>query len=231
MDMKNLTDLVTKEVMKRLESIEKVNNMVKKDKILLLNLRECSCLDYARKKLSEAYDIETLDSSSKLEEYKACILCSMSNKEIANISLGLCNSNVEDVIMKFLLMGKEVYLVESGIEYRRYLNTASPSLVELYREYEKKLIQYGVKLIKEFKDVLNEDNKSQTQCIPEVIDVLGSNDVQSPLDLTRKKLISEADLKKSCIHGVKEVIVSKKSVITPLAQDFIRINHLAVKKV
>ncbi|MDX5617092.1 ethanolamine utilization protein, partial [Clostridioides difficile] len=69
-------------------------------------------------------------------------------------------------------------------------------------------------------------------------DVLNLTSVESvkidnefSLDLRTKKLISEADLRKPTINGVKNILVNKKSIITPLAVDFMRIHHLKLKKV
>ncbi|HAT4807034.1 TPA: ethanolamine utilization protein, partial [Clostridioides difficile] len=55
-------------------------------------------------------------------------------------------------------------------------------------------------------------------------------DNEFSLDLRNKKLISEADLRKPTINGVKNILVNKKSIITPLAVDFMRIHHLKLKK-
>ena len=55
-------------------------------------------------------------------------------------------------------------------------------------------------------------------------------DDEFSLDLRTKKLISESDLRKPMVNGIKNVIVSKKSILTPLATDFMRIHHLKLKR-
>lgn len=236
--MQKLIDLITKEVMNRLGALEKVTE-TKKKKILLLDSASCGCLETIREALNEEYDVDSLDNiDCKVEEYEACIVCRVGNKQIASIANGLCSSSMEEIIMNFLLMGKNVYLLEDGIEYRRYLGTASSSLIELYQGFEKKLVDYGVKLIKNYRDILGTNEikeiekveaveaEKEIQCTPQVKEC----DTVNSVDLIGKKLISEADLRKLCRKGVNEVVISKKAVITPLAQDFIRINRLSVKR-
>ena len=48
------------------------------------------------------------------------------------------------------------------------------------------------------------------------------------INLSNKKLVSESDLRKPHINGVRTLIVDKKAIITPLAKDYIRINNLNV---
>ena len=50
-------------------------------------------------------------------------------------------------------------------------------------------------------------------------------------EIRNKKLISEMDLRKPFMNGMKSVVIDKKSIITPLANDFIRIHNLKVKRV
>lgn len=238
--MQRLIDLITKEVMKRLEGIEK-NTEIKKNKVLLLDSASCGCLDDAREALAEKYDVDSLDNMNcKIEEYEACIVCRVGNRQLASIAHGLCSSSMEEMIMKFLLIGKSVYMLEDGIEYRRYLDTANTSLLKLYQGYERKIVEYGVKLIKSFKDILGA-NEIKEPIKAEVVEKKEKEEIQHThqveecvnvnfIDLTGKKLITEADLRKLCRTGINEVLISRKSVITPLAQDFIRINRLGVKR-
>ena len=51
-----------------------------------------------------------------------------------------------------------------------------------------------------------------------------------PRDIMNKKLITEADLKKYYLHQINEVVISKNSIITPLAQDYLRTNQMVVHR-
>ncbi len=53
---------------------------------------------------------------------------------------------------------------------------------------------------------------------------------ENTLDLRSKKLISESDLRKPQINGIDKILLGKKSIITPLANDFIRIHNLKLDK-
>lgn len=48
------------------------------------------------------------------------------------------------------------------------------------------------------------------------------------IEIKGKKAITEADIKKSYLSGIKTITISKESMITPLAVDFIRINNIKI---
>ncbi|MBU3191159.1 hypothetical protein K9O30_17860 [Clostridium bowmanii] len=50
-------------------------------------------------------------------------------------------------------------------------------------------------------------------------------------EISNKRLITESDLKKLYLNGIKEVKVIKKAILTPLAQDYVRIKRLQINRV
>ncbi len=48
------------------------------------------------------------------------------------------------------------------------------------------------------------------------------------IEIKGKKAITEADIKKLYLSGIKIITISKESMITPLAVDFIRINNIKI---
>ena len=51
------------------------------------------------------------------------------------------------------------------------------------------------------------------------------------VEINNKRLITESDLRKLYMNGIKEVNLIKKAILTPLAQDFIRIKRLKINRV
>ncbi|MEG1255496.1 hypothetical protein [Clostridium sp.] len=51
------------------------------------------------------------------------------------------------------------------------------------------------------------------------------------VEINNKKLITESDLRKLYMNGIKEVNIIKNAILTPLAQDFIRIKQLKINRV
>ena len=147
-----------------------------------------------------------------------------------------------------IMKGKKVYVLDEGIEYKKYKDTAPKALYKKFMSFEDEICKFGVEIIKDLnvitKNKLNikkelESTRGSKKKDTKVLDkdVLNLTSVESvkidnefSLDLRNKKLISEADLRKPTINGVKNILVNKKSIITPLAVDFMRIHHLKLKK-
>lgn len=235
MDMEKLVEMITKEVMKRIKKLSYDENKYVKDKILLLG--DCFESSNIKEALEEKYIVDLYNSDVNVDCYKAVVLSKLNLKVLSNLALGLCNGQYEEIIINALFKGKRVYVLEDGMEYRKYMSSANKNLYKLYTEYEQKLIYNGV-------DILNEGNlirtllcgqdihKSQNY---EVYEDSISEKIENEQEVIKnslsKKLITELDAKKLYMGGAKEINILKKSILTPLAQDFIRINHLKIKRV
>ncbi|AWI05044.1 hypothetical protein [Clostridium drakei] len=235
MDMEKLVEMITKEVMKRIKKLSYDENRYVKDKILLLG--DCFESSNIKEALEEKYIVDLYNSDVNVDCYKAVVLSKLNLKVLSNLALGLCNGQYEEIIINALFKGKRVYVLEDGMEYRKYMSSANKNLYKLYTEYEQKLMYNGV-------DILNEGNlirallcgqdihKSQNH---EVYEDSISEKIENKQEFIKnslsKKLITEVDLRRLYMDGVKEINILKKSILTPLAQDFIRINHLKIKRV
>lgn len=122
--------------------------------------------------------------------------------------------------------------MEDGLEYKRYKQTSPKTLYNKYLNFEKEIKSYGVEIINNPKSILNEtkviykeeyvkENKEMNVAV---------NLNENTLDLRSKKLISESDLRKPQINGIDKILLGKRSIITPLANDFIRIHNLKLDK-
>ncbi|AKA68740.1 hypothetical protein [Clostridium scatologenes] len=235
MEMEKLVEMITKEVMKRIKKLSYDENRYVKDKILLLG--DCFESSNIKEALEEKYIVDLYNSDVNVDCYKAVVLSKLNLKVLSNLALGLCNGQYEEIIINALFKGKRVYVLEDGMEYRKYMSSANKNLYKLYTEYEQKLMYNGV-------DILNEGNlirallcgqdihKSQNH---EVYEDSISEKIENKQEFIKnslsKKLITEVDLRRLYMDGVKEINILKKSILTPLAQDFIRINHLKIKRV
>ena len=56
------------------------------------------------------------------------------------------------------------------------------------------------------------------------------DNTDSFVDFTDKRLICETDLKNTSKYGIAKIFVSKKTIVTPLAMDFMRANKLQLQK-
>lgn len=257
--MEKLVDAITEEVMKRLKELihngeEKCEN--KRPKLLSIDLENTDVYD----ELAEKFEIDSLEYKEDLDSYEGIVVGKLGNRELTNLALGSHCGAREQVIIDSILRGKDIYILEEEIQYRKFQSTCNKVFYRLYQQYEAKILSYGITLVnkedilerlcdKKIVKIHKEDSIIQTEKIldkplnntikiqnkDEDIDYVEENifykeskEIKSiTLD---KRLIIETDLKKMRKKGIKEVIINRNSIITPLAKDYIRVNKLKVTR-
>lgn len=227
MNYDNLVNLIVEEIHKKLNNKEVI--MSDKQKAVTIFEQDNSKFNL----LKEDFDIIEFDKSIK--DCEIVIISKLCMRGLSNLALGNSTSEEERFILKMLMKGRKVYVLDEGIEYKRYKETAPKALYKKFMSFEEEICKFGVVIIKD----LNIIAKNKQSIKKENIKVLKMDEKNSSnieiddefsLDLRNKKLISEADLRKPTINGVKNVLINKKSIITPLATDFMRIHHLKLKR-
>lgn len=233
MEIEKLVDMVTKEVMMR---IERDINDSAMDKAKVLVIGSCEKeITMITDLLENKYEVCIYDKSDiNMKNYNHIIVANLCNKGLSSLALGLCNDNVQAFLIEALFNGKKVYVLKEGIEYRKYSTNANSELYNLYNQYECKIMSYGVVLVSETS--LIQSMKSGATFNEQVVQALplieSTNNVQSHqvVEISNKKLITESDLKKLYMNGIKEVTIIHKAILTPLAQDFVRIKQLKLNR-
>lgn len=226
-----LVELITKEVMNRLKILLEENNKSKK-KLLILEHSKDLCPILSGALNDNNFTIDCLENMGDIESYEGIILQNISNSELVNLSLTIQGSMKEKVAIEAALKGLNLYAMEKGVEYKKYAATANRVLFNTFKDHEEKLKSYGVNFVglKGLLSTLKSENvnvspKSERNDKSEVSVQIKDEANKS----IKKKLISETDLRNLYKDGVKEVVIPKKSIVTPLAKDFARINKLLIK--
>ncbi len=232
MNYNELVDLIVKEVYSKLqqplstiksETIDERKTLVVFDEENIEKYN--SIVGHSYKIIPYTVDVKDCD---------VIFLSKLCLKGLANLATLNLDTPEQDFMVRMLMKGKKVYILEDGIQYRRYKNTAPKPLYNKYIEFEKELIKHGMDIIESISSI--EDRKSTIEAkekkVEAVVSTIGNSMVEeNSFEIRNKKLISEADLKKPFMNGMKSVVIDKKSIITPLANDFIRLHHLKVKRV
>ncbi|RAP31211.1 hypothetical protein C2W64_00383 [Brevibacillus laterosporus] len=243
MEIKQLIEAITSEVLTRLDAL----HVEKKPKILVFSPNESEWL--AVKSILtgkfDAHSVVSDDLMSKQEwtdglsefdvqSFSFILLTGLHCYTLASLALGLVAT--DNVIIQALLQGKKVYLLQEGIEYRHYRQTAPAHLYELYQSYEQKLITHGVNLIKRG-DIhhlpISVKTSHSNRAEEHYIHLDGNSNVTETSEEVlhiKQKVISESVLKKLFLLGAHSFTILPNAILTPLAKDFIRINHITVKK-
>lgn len=256
MDMEKLVDMITKEVMKRIPS-SRDNAAMDKEKVLVISSCEEE-LEVVKELVEDKYEVHIYNKEDiNLRNYEHIIVTNLCNKGLSSMALGLCNNNVQAFIVEALFNGKKVYVLKEGIQYRKYSSNSNEALYNLYNQYEHKIIAYGIALVhkndllKNMQMGANRNEESVQKSCSVESNIIGISDdmhskteaqakksvsedtVQSHqvVEINNKRLITESDLRKLYMNGIKEVTLIKKAILTPLAQDFIRIKRLKINRV
>lgn len=222
MNYEELINSIVAEVYKKIkENTTKTNEVIKKKAIVLW--------DKEMDKYSNVNsEYEFIAYEEGIKEYDVVIVSSLCLRGLSNLASGVSVSDEERFILKAIMMGKKVYVLESGIEYKKYINTAPTELYKKYISFERELRMYGVQIINSAQDILVE---KQTTVTKEEVKVKNTESLEAIVELRNKKLISEADLRRPEIRGAQKIVVDKKTKITPLASDYIRTNNLKIERV
>lgn len=148
----------------------------------------------------------------------------LSLNQMAQIALGLPGDSKAKCILQSLLEGKKVYILESGLEYRKYRETAYKTLYHMYQGYEDTIRQFGGEIVTDVQEVI--EKESAILAGGETSDVAVGGD----LDLTELRLLRESDLAKVRGIGYGTVVIGNNTIVTPLAQDYLTNHNLAVRR-
>lgn len=238
MNNDQLVELVTKEVMSKLKAILNDKNSLNKKRVLILEHKEtlCNVLTSALEKSN--YVVDCIDNMGDLNSYEGIILQSIGIGELANLSHGIEGSVKEKVVIEAIFNGNKIYSMEKGVEYKNFAATSNKVFFNMFKAYEDKLVSYGIKFVGLKELIASLSNKTidleETTCKTVVKDNAVITEVKEDkgnyIDLTNKKLVSEVELRNIFKQGIKEVLVSKKSIVTPLAWDFARVNRVKINK-
>lgn len=153
-----------------------------------------------KRKLEDSFEIE--------EESETLIVSNLSLKNIYNLSIGTYENKFEEKILKQVLEGKKVFLIEEGLEYLKYQNIPT-NLLEKYNTYVKNIKDYGIKIQKEayFLQYIN-----------------NSEEIYS------ERLLDYKKLREFYLKGLNSLLVAENTIITSSAMDYAKENNITIVK-
>ncbi|MFX3624392.1 MAG: hypothetical protein ACE3JP_10195 [Ectobacillus sp.] len=220
MDIDRLVEAITQEVYQRLAEMKEAA----KEAAVIMSSVEQPLLE---QKIKGKANVEYYHHG--LSHADIVIIPDLSIQMLANLANGLSTAPEEHFILSRLLEGKRVMVIKERMQHHVHKETAPPLLYQLYESYEQKLIDFGM----EVAPIASLFQTEETGC--------GQREEPKPPPATcceeppkavaiEKKLITEADLQKLFLSRVREIHILQNSIITPLANDYIRTHHLIVKR-
>lgn len=207
------------------EVITELNRRLEMEQNRANNRRKTFVLGSLKKEEEKALcSFSQVMSSPKDESWDLVVAAELSIKAMVQAALGIPGEPAADCILQSLLRGKKVYILERGLEYRRFCQTSYKTLYQTYQEYETVLRRFGCEIISDIFDAAGGKRKS---CQKGGTEDWKTGDI---LDLTGKRLLGEMDLSGVRKAGYASVLIDKSAIITPLAQDFISNHNLSVRR-
>lgn len=215
MEYDNLVNIIVEEVYKKLREGPKIKDMTRKAVVI-----GDSNMDKYYEILGNDYDLTSYNDSIK--DCEVVIVPKLCLKGMGNLANLTCSTGEEHFIIKMLMKGRKVYMIEDGMYYKKYKNTAPKQLYNKYLDFEKTLINYGVEILR---------SSFQNICIrEEKTNVIENRSIAGASEVIKKRLVTESDVRAQYIKGSRLIVIDSKSIVTPLAKDFIRINHIEIMR-
>ena len=204
MEKDALIEIITKRVVDELLKKENCYSNINAEKLLKIDFLGDD--EYLKNDLKEHVDINIIENievpyinEQKQSEEKTLVVSNLCLTNLLYVSQGKKN-----FIVEYLLNGGNVYLIEEGLEYKKY--TSPKNLLKLYDEYTNKIKSFGVKIIKR----------------DEITNILKNKE-----NVYIKGVITESKLRELNIKN-KRIVLKNNSQITSLAQDYIKQNNIEV---
>ena len=221
---------ITSELLKRLSYGSSISKPTKLPLLHLVGkITDLSTPALAR--LQEQFEVqEHLSWEDSLPPGAVSLITKLNIQALVRVAEGDEGCTVEGrVLLASLLNGQPVAALKNGIIWRSYTKTAPESLLNRYRQCEKILTNYGLKLVSEMEIAEALLPKQTGGSRPKAQFVNQPNDTSKNITLavkpgaSKRLVLTESDIMSSCPvaggHG-QSLHLSPGDIITPLAQDY-----------
>lgn len=222
MQNEELIEYITREVLKKLEG--KVADS-SREKLLLT---EAVGLNLSAK-LKLKYEIsvfEELEKKIDLAEFKNLIITKLDTKLLIEVAELIQINRQAELILNLLFQAKKVYLIREGISYYQYQSQCTKILYDKIMAAERKLKSFGIEFLTaaELERKLNSNFSAAELSFKKT-----GTDSESQYFLLDKKLIDYSTVKKLYERNCNKIEIPLKSIVTALAEDFIKDKDIKFK--
>lgn len=238
MNTDSLITIITEEVLKRVTMLNSQSKQEKSNSILIIDSISQKNKDIYQQIISSWKNTRFLDDyhhNEGVDSFDYIILPRLSNKDLVSITMGSPNSEISKIIIDGIFKGKKIIALKDGVCYRKYKDTANKNFFNMFKGYEEKMISFGIEVVKEEEliDCLNDE--AYKDCEENIKEQYKENINKNLVKkkavekaIINKKVVSEKDIERLWSKGYQNIAIDKKSIITPLAKDFIRTNEIKI---
>ncbi|WP_211825000.1 hypothetical protein [Kistimonas asteriae] len=234
-----LVELIARRVLEELlaRSGSLTTETVKKETVLVVG--DCADRDAFAKTLGQGFCLSFAADMDQPEAagFDHIILASLPNSLLSALTIGLERGSEGCVLVESLLLGKTVHILEEGIAYRRFRETAKPAFYKVFQDKEAQLLSFGMQvtgldsLAAALRgQVVSEVPAPQRATVNEVtyqvappaeVSMADASVIGQACELTQR-VVGERDLRRCLEQGFTCITLGPDSLLTPLARDYIR---------
>ncbi|WP_419534247.1 hypothetical protein [Endozoicomonas sp.] len=238
-----LVELIAKRVMEQLLALQGATEARKAHQSVLV-VGDCDNRQQLELALGHEYVLSFTadrenDERPQPAKYDHIILASLSNSLLSALTIGLERGSEGCVIVESLLLGKTVHILEEGIAYRRFRDTANPAFYQVFQDKEATLCSFGMAVVTldSLSDALtgvDTPEKPETASVNEVVYQVSAPKERPYVEPKladkgvfnlEQRVIGEKDLRTCYEQGYRKIRLQERALITPLAKDFLRMKE------
>jgi ethanolamine utilization protein len=225
-----LVSLVTGELLKRLGLVASSQSELESGpKSILLLVGEKKISAQTREKLSQSFEIlEPNDyCGPPLPPKYTALLTTLGLQPLVRVAQGDDGCTIEGrVLLDAFLKGMPVAALEEGLYWKNFVQTAPPLLLNIYKNYQERLVSFGLKIVSEEKapDTLLGKNSHTSGNKPPLGFKAPDNPDNQVNGYKGNRAITENEMKTICppAKGLgQKFSLEHGSLLTPLAKDYI----------
>lgn len=229
MNIDELIQLITSEVIKNLKLADEHHTNESKGILLLGSLQDENYIDIYDNILESNIikEIQNFDSYVDVDNFDYIIVPYLNSKEMVNITLGIDEGVKTKAVIDAILLGKKIFVIEEGIYYKKFKQSSNKNFYAMLEENENKLGEFGICIVK--KDVLVACLNNPKNLIKDENKKENENDTKCSIaSLEHLKVITESHIENIFKQGYREICVGEKTIISPLAVDYIKSKDIVV---
>lgn len=233
MNTEALVELIARRVMEQLRALSG-QPVINNPKPSVLVVGDCQDRQQLEQTLGNGYQLTfTSDQQENTainpDEFDHIVLATLPNSLLSALVIGLERGSEGCLIVESLLLGKTVYILEEGIAYRRYRQTANTVFYQVFADKEATLCSFGMRVVNLVQLTTVFSGVETTKNAYQNIDSQSTSCTNLPtgkdVHIIANRVVGEKDLRACYEQGYRTIKLQERAVITPLARDFLRLRE------
>lgn len=211
-----MIDQIVKEVLFKLGHIEKITLIegASYPEEWLNQLKDTHLVEY----ISDIEDLDRIECNTH-----ALWLPELCISQMMSVVKGMPQGKIAEILFKALIKGKSVHILSECVELLREDIIRSP-LTEPFFDALTRLSQSGLKI--QVSKAFQPEKTVGTFNIGEALEV----GLEGVTFYFEKKVLTEKQLETFVNRGINRVVITKNTILTPSAIDYIRINPIKIDR-